>query len=140
MLGPTGPLIALGLQHVLLQEPVAGWPASAGRAPTLLRPAPALADGARQWHTRRRHLRIGLGVSGGVMLAGGAALGMSLGFSMCGEDSIDCYPIGATVAGVVAAAALISTVVFAVRLTIHNERRPQNTRVQFGPGGLRLHF
>ena len=140
MLGPAGLLVALGLQHALVQEPVVGWPASAGPAPTLLRPAPAPADETGAWLARRRRLRIGLGVSGGVLLAGGAALGLSLGFSACGEDSLDCFPIGATVSGVVAAAALISTVVYAVRLTVHNERRPRQLRVQLEPGGLRLRF
>ncbi len=136
---PAGSLVVLGLNWLLVQAPAAGWPASAGAAPTLVRPAPA--DDMPRWLAQRRRLRINFGVSAGVLGAGAATL--ALGATLeCRSDEpvLDCIPIAAIVGGVIAVAAAIPTLVYAVRLTAHNERRPRNTRVQLGPGGLLLRF
>lgn len=124
---------------MLLQAPAPGWPTSAGTAPTLVRLAPTPADDMPQWLERRRRLRINFGVSAGVLGAGAATLVLGAVFG-CDGAVLDCIPIAAIVGGVAVVAAAIPTLVYAVRLTVHNERRPRNTRVQLGPGGLLLRF
>jgi len=139
MLGPTATIVALGSLLIFLQDQAPAWPASAGPAPTLVRPAPA--DDMPRWLAQRRRLRIKLGVSAGVLGASAGTLALGAVFGCRGDGPVlDCTPIAAIVGGVAVVAAVIPTLVYAVRLTVHNERRPRSTRVQAGPGGLLLRF
>ena len=136
MLGTAGLTVALGL---LMQQPASGWPASAGPAP-LLMPAPTPADTNQAWLAKRRRLRIQFGVSAGAFGLSAAALALSVGLANDGEPCLDCYPVGAIVSGVAASVCLIPMIVYAVRLTVHNERRPPPGRMSLGAGGLQLRF
>jgi hypothetical protein len=122
---------------VAVAEPV-NWPASAGAAP-LLRPAPVQEDMTRRWLAERRRLRIRFGVSAGVLGVSAAGLALSVGLPRGDGEQVDWVPIGAIVCGIAAAASLIPTIVYAVRLTAHNERRPAAARVRLDQGlGIRF--
>ncbi len=144
-IGMIGMIDVIALVRVLggplasLEAPA--WPASAGPAP-LLRPAPVQEESSRKWLERRRRLRIGLGVSAGVLGVGAVGLGLFVGLRRCDADESFCegVPTGAIVTGVVVAGSFISTIVYAVRLTKHNERRPSARRVTFAAGGLSVRF
>ena len=115
--------------------------------PPWLGPLPLLLDPVEYWQARRRRLRIGLGVSGGVLAAGALGVALSLAFpndcgSMPGQATFNCeaYPIGLMVwSFAVVPASLVATIVYGVRLGRHNARRPaQLRRVQLTVRGLRF--
>ena len=97
---------------------------------------------ARKWLVERRRLRIRCGVSAGALGVSVVGLGLFVAFPRCGgdEEIICAPPVGAIVTGVAVAASLISTVVFAVRLAVHRERRPSVGRVGIGGGRLLVRF
>ena len=108
-----------------------------------LGPLPTAEASRAAWEERRRRLRIGLGVSGGVFGLSVLAIPISIGIGAARHDAdfvcVDCYPTGVYVTLALGPPALIATVVYAIRLGVHAKRRPR-TNVAFGPGGLTWRF
>lgn len=119
-------------------------PALAAAYRSALGPLPTAEAALRAWEEKRRRLRIGLGVSGGILGLSVLAYPISMGIVSAatrGEDfvCIDCYPPGIFVTMVLGPPALVATIVYAVRLGIHARRRPK-ANLSFGPGGLLWRF
>lgn len=106
---------------------------------SVLGPLPT-AEGARQaWLNRRHGLRIGLGLSLSVVGLGAIAP-LIVRPIWPDHQCVDCFPPGALAALIMVPAGLIATIVFSVRLAVHNRRRPPGFDLRVDSGGLRLAF
>jgi hypothetical protein len=106
-------------------------------------PLPSAEASMPAWSAKRRRLRIGLGVSLGVVGVGVLAplVGLVLLNARTGDrPCIDCYPPGTIFALVVIPAGIIATLVTGIRLGVHARRRPVLSRFDVTAGGLRLSF
>lgn len=118
-------------------------PERAAATRSLLGPLPTAEAAVPAWLDKRRRLRIGLGVSGGIL--GASLLALPIGsaiYNATRSDDfvcVDCYPPGIFITLVLAPPAFIATVVYAIRLGVHAKRRPR-TLLAVGPDGLRLRF
>lgn len=106
-------------------------------------PLPSAEASMPAWSAKRRRLRIGLGVSLGVVGVGVLAplVGLIIWNVQTSNGAcIDCYPPGTIFALVVIPVGIVATVVTGIRLGVHARRRPVLSRLDVGAGGLRLSF
>lgn len=123
------------------------YPLDSGRAvkyDAILGPLPSAEAALTAWQQKRRRLRIGLGISGGILGLSVLAIPIGLGIfnAATRHDDfvcVDCYPPGTLVTLVLGPPALVATLVYAIRLGIHSKRRP-TTNLTVGPNGLLWRF
>lgn len=106
---------------------------------SVLGPLPTAEGSDEAWLNRRHGLRIGLGLSLGVVGLGAIAP-LIVRPIWPDHRCVDCFPPGALAALIMLPAGLIATIVFSVRLAVHNRRRPRGFDLRVDSGGLRLAF